>query len=58
MEAAIRTAYWMLTDENPKADLVKLTPVRGMDGIREAELEINGIPVRQRSFMERRMPVS
>ena len=46
MEAAIRTAYWMLTDENPKADLVKLTPVRGMDGIREAELEINGIPVR------------
>lgn len=46
MEAAVRTAYWMITGENPAADLIKMTPVRGMDGIREASLEIKGIPVR------------
>lgn len=46
MEAAVRTAYFLITGENPPADLVSLSAVRGMDGIREASLTIGEIPVR------------
>lgn len=44
MEAALRTAYYILNKENPKPDAFKI--VRGLDGVREANLEIAGIPVR------------
>lgn len=44
MEAALRTAYYALNKENPKPDTFQT--VRGLDGIKEANLEIAGIPVR------------
>lgn len=44
MEAALRTAYYILNKENPKPDAFKL--VRGLDGVKEASLEIAGIPVK------------
>lgn len=40
MEAALRSAYYFLTGENPDAD--DFSVVRGQDGIREASVEING----------------
>lgn len=43
MEAALRTAYAYLTNENPPELLYDLQTVRGMDGIREASFKINGI---------------
>ncbi|ADL11820.1 NADH-dependent [FeFe] hydrogenase, group A6 [Acetohalobium arabaticum] len=40
MEAALRTAYEVLTDDElPRLDL---TEVRGMDGIRDANVQLNG----------------
>lgn len=44
MEAALRTAYYVLNKENPKPDTFQM--VRGLDGIKEVTLEIAGIPVR------------
>lgn len=44
MEAALRTAYYVLNDKNPDPEMFKM--VRGMDGIREAELEIAGIKIK------------
>lgn len=46
MEAAARTAYYLITGENPPSDYLKLEPVRGMDGVREAEVQIENIPLR------------
>lgn len=46
MEAAVRTAYYYITNERPPADLYRLESVRGMDGLKEASLEINGIPLK------------
>ena len=46
MEAAARTAYYDVTGKNPPEDFLDLKPVRGMDGIREASLDIGGIRVR------------
>ena len=43
MEAALRTAYWMIAGEELK-DL-KVEPVRGMTGHKEARLNINGLEV-------------
>lgn len=43
MEAAVRTAYAVLTGEPVPENLLKLEAVRGMEGIREASLTINGI---------------
>ncbi len=44
MEAALRTAYYTLEKENPKPDAFKM--VRGLDGVKEVETEIAGIPIR------------
>jgi iron-only hydrogenase group A len=44
MEAAVRTAYWMLTGK--ELENLDITAVRGMAGIKEAELEINGLKVK------------
>lgn len=43
MEAAVRTAYSYLTGEEPSELFFDLKPVRGMDGIREAEVDLGGI---------------
>lgn len=43
MEAALRSAYYMLTGE--EHDLITFTAVRGFEGIKEASLDINGLTV-------------
>ena len=44
MEAALRSAYYFVTGENPGAD--DFAVVRGEDGIREVNVEIQGTPIR------------
>ncbi|MEG0798177.1 MAG: [FeFe] hydrogenase, group A [Acidaminococcaceae bacterium] len=46
MEAAARTAYNLVTKENPPQEWLHLEPVRGMDGVKKATVDINGIAVR------------
>ena len=46
MEAAVRTAYHMISGENPKEDFLNLQPVRGMDGTRAATVKIGEVSVR------------
>jgi NADH-quinone oxidoreductase subunit G/[NiFe] hydrogenase diaphorase moiety small subunit/NADP-reducing hydrogenase subunit HndD len=41
MEAAIRTAYEIVTGEEVPFENLNITPVRGMEGIKEASLKIN-----------------
>ncbi len=43
-KAALRSAYYFVTDENADADA--FADVRGMDGWKESTFEIQGIPVR------------
>lgn len=43
MEAAVRTAYFFITEQQPPAGLLNLTPVRGLDGVKEAALDIPGV---------------
>lgn len=43
MEAALRTAYEFITKEKAPATLYELKPVRGMEDVKEATLEINGL---------------
>ncbi|MFH2114720.1 MAG: [FeFe] hydrogenase, group A, partial [Spirochaetota bacterium] len=51
MEAALRTAYEVVTGrEVPFKDL-DISPVRGMDGVREASIKINGAQ-KEWSFLE------
>ena len=40
MEAALRTAYAYITGEGAPQSLLNLTPVRGYEGVREAQVEI------------------
>lgn len=42
MEAAVRTAYYYITGEQPPAALLDLQPVRGLDGIKMATVQIPG----------------
>lgn len=44
MEAALRSAYFLITGENPEPDSFK--SIRGMDGWKEATFEIKGMKVR------------
>lgn len=44
MEAALRSAYYLVTGKNPDPDAFK--SVRGMDGWKEAEFEIAGITLK------------
>ena len=46
MEAAVRTAYYYATGKDAPAALYDLQPVRGMEGIREAEVDIDGTKVK------------
>lgn len=43
MEAALRSAYFLLTKKNPKPDAFKR--IRGEDGWRSATFEIEGVPI-------------
>ncbi|HBT94808.1 MAG TPA: hydrogenase, partial [Coriobacteriia bacterium] len=44
MEAALRTAYKLVVGENP--DPEAFVEVRGLDGWKEAQFDVNGLPVR------------
>ena len=44
MEAALRTAYEVLTGE--KLENVDIAAVRGMEGVREATIQVGGLPVK------------
>lgn len=44
MEAAVRTAHYLITGENP--EFGELKAVRSLKGRKEAELEVNGIEIR------------
>lgn len=41
MEAALRTAYYMITNKNPEKEFLELSQVRGLDGIKEATISIS-----------------
>ncbi len=43
MEAAVRTAYYFITQKEPPAGLLSLTPVRGLEGVKEAAVDIPGV---------------
>lgn len=45
MEAAIRSAYYFITKQEPKEDLLSLEAVRGMAGVRSTSLSICDIPL-------------
>lgn len=45
MEAAVRSAWYLMTGEQPPRPLWSLTPIRGMVGVKEASLEIPGAGV-------------
>lgn len=45
MEAAVRTAYEYITEQEAPPQFFDLQPVRGMDGIREASLQIGDMTV-------------
>jgi len=40
MEAALRSAYKLLNGENPPADFLELRPVRGMENVRRATVDL------------------
>lgn len=46
MEAALRTGYYFVTGENLGADALNINPVRGLEGVKEAEIDIKGTKVR------------
>lgn len=51
MEAAIRTAYEIVTGKPVPFDNLNITPVRGMEGVKEASLKIEGC-LKEWSFLE------
>ncbi len=46
MEAALRTAYYKITGRNLEKEAINILPVRGLEGIREGTLTIEGTEVR------------
>ena len=45
-EAALRTAYYMITGKNLEKDAIVFNSIRGMEGIKEAAVTINGKEVK------------
>lgn len=43
MRAAIRTAHYNITGKNPSADMMELKEVQGLNGLKEATVQIGGI---------------
>jgi NADH-quinone oxidoreductase subunit G len=46
MEAALRTACYRITGKNLEKDAINIHPVRGLEGIKEATVDIEGTSVR------------
>ncbi len=46
MEAALRTAYFLVTGENLPKEGMDIQPVRGLEGVKEATIDIKGTKVR------------
>lgn len=46
MEAALRTAYYYITGEDLSEEAIEFTAVRGMQGIKEAQIDINGLKIK------------
>jgi NADH-quinone oxidoreductase subunit G len=46
MEAAIRTAYFFVTGVNLPEAAINIQPVRGLKGVKEAEVEVAGTKIR------------
>lgn len=46
MEAALRSAYFLVTGENLSKEAIDIQPVRGLEGVKEAEVDIKGTKVR------------
>ena len=46
MEAAVRTAYSYLTGKNPDSLVLDYQPVRGLNEIKETEIEVNGLKLK------------
>lgn len=46
MEAALRTAYALITKEDLKGDAVNFRGIRGLKGVKEAEIDIKGTKVK------------
>ena len=51
MEAALRTAYELVTGREVPFENLNITPVRGMEGVREASVKIEN-PVEQWAFLD------
>ncbi len=51
MEAALRTAYEIVTGREVPFENLNITPVRGMDGIREATIKIEN-PLQEWAFLD------
>lgn len=51
MEAALRTAYELVTGREVPFKNLNITPVRGMDGVREASIKIEN-PVKEWAFLD------
>jgi NADH-quinone oxidoreductase subunit G/[NiFe] hydrogenase diaphorase moiety small subunit/NADP-reducing hydrogenase subunit HndD len=51
MEAALRTAYELVTGRDVPFENLNITPVRGMEGIREASIKIEN-PLKEWAFLE------
>ncbi len=46
MEAALRTAYFFVTGENLPKDAIEIEPVRGLEGVKDAKIDIKGTEIR------------
>lgn len=46
MEAALRTAYFKVTGKNLEKEAINIRPVRGLEGIRAAAVDVEGTEVR------------
>jgi NADP-reducing hydrogenase subunit HndD len=51
MEAALRTAYELVTGRDVPFDNLNITPVRGMEGVKEATVKIEN-PLKEWTFLE------
>lgn len=46
MEAAMRTAYYLVTGKQPTKEFLTLEAVRGLDGVRSAQVSIEGLQLK------------
>jgi NADH-quinone oxidoreductase subunit G len=46
MEAALRTAYYLITKKDLEGNAVNFTNIRGLDGVKEAKIDVGGTEVR------------